>query len=218
MDKIKVIRKNGVTYYLQPYNTIHTGLCCCGIEVPDWVTTVRFDNSILDDVHVTKKYNGTAKPEVIQDVKKGFKKYTKGIVSIRIQEMANGRRFENIKKLIIGESIKKIVIENEMFPNVRCVESHSENFYSGSMLMERTYPTGGELLNSFCLGPDEPLDLDKVVCIWKEGALRGCQSQEIKNAENLLTANAETFRNSLIKTTDRIRECGVTMMGPIIRI
>lgn len=216
MDKIKVIRKNGVTYYLQPYNTIHTGLCCCGIEVPDWVTTVRFDNSILDDVHVTKKYNGTAKPEIIQDVKKGFKKYTKGIVSIRIQEMANGRRFENIKKLIIGESIKKIVIENEMFPNVRCIESHSENFYSGSMLMERTYPTGGELLNSFCLGPDEPLDLDKVVCIWKEGALRGCQSQEIKNAENLLTANAETFRNSLIKTTDRIRECGVTMMGPII--
>ena len=216
MDKIKVIRKNGVTYYLRPYNTIHTGLCCYGIEVADWVTTVRFDNSIFDEIYVTKKHEGTTKPEVIQDVKKGFKKYTKGIVEIKIQEMTDGRKFKNVRKLIIGESIKKIVIENEMFPNVRCIESHSENFYSGSMLMERTYPSGGELLNSFCLGPDEPLDLDKVVYIWKEGALRGCQSQEIKNAENLLTANAETFRNSLIKTTDRIRECGVTMMGPII--
>lgn len=216
MNKIKIVRKNGVTYYLQPYNTINTGLCCCGIEVANWVTEIRFDNSILDEVYVTEKHEGIAKPEVIQDVKKGFKKYAKGIVAIQIQEMANGRRFENVKRLIVGESIKKIVIENEMFPNVRYIESHSENFYSGSMLMERTYPTGGELLNSFCLGPDEPLNLDKVVCIWKEGALRGCQSQEIKNAENLLTANAETFRNSLIKTTDRIRECGVTMMGPII--
>ena len=99
MDKIKVIRKNGVTYYLQPYNTIHTGLCCCGIEVADWVTTVRFDNSIFDEIYVTKKHEGIAKPEVIQDVKKGFKKYTKGIVSIRIQEMANGRRFENNRRV-----------------------------------------------------------------------------------------------------------------------
>lgn len=216
MDKIKVIRKNGVTYYLQPYNTIHTGLCCCGIEVADWVTTVRFDNSIFDEIYVTKKHEGTAKPEVIQDVKKGFKKYPKGIVEIKIQEMTDGRRFKNVRKLIIGESVVKIGIENEMFPNVRYIESHSENFYSGSMLMERTYPSGSELLNSFCLSPDEPLDLSGVVGIWKKGALKGCQSQEIKNAESLLTANAETFRNSLIKTTDQVKEYGVIMMGPII--
>lgn len=82
--------------------------------------------------------------------------------------------------------------------------------------MERTYPSGSELLNSFCLSPDEPLDLSGVVGIWKKGALKGCQSQEIKNAESLLTANAETFRNSLIKTTDQVKEYGVIMMGPII--
>lgn len=216
MDKIKVIRKNGVTYYLRPYNIIHTGLCCYGIEVADWVTTVRFDNSIFDEIYVTKKHEGTAKPEVIQDVKKGFKKYPKGIVEIKIQEMTDGRRFKNVRKLIIGESVVKIGIENEMFPNVRYIESHSENFYSGSMLMERTYPSGSELLNSFCLSPDEPLDLSGVVGIWKKGALKGCQSQEIKNAESLLTANAETFRNSLIKTTDQVKEYGVIMMGPII--
>lgn len=216
MDKIKVIRKNGVTYYLRPYNTIHTGLCCYGIEVADWVTTVRFDNSIFDEIYVTKKREGTTKPEVVQDIKKGFKKYTKGIVEIKIQEMTDGRRFKNVRKLIIGESVMKIGIENEMFPNVRYIESHSENFYSGSMLMERTYPSGSELLNSFCLSPDEPLDLSGVVGIWKKGALKGCQSQEIKNAESLLTANAETFRNSLIKTTDQVKEYGVIMMGPII--
>lgn len=216
MYKIKVIRKNGVTYYLRPYNIIHTGLCCYGIEVADWVTTVRFDNSIFDEIYVTKKHEGTAKPEVIQDVKKGFKKYPKGIVEIKIQEMTDGRRFKNVRKLIIGESVVKIGIENEMFPNVRYIESHSENFYSGSMLMERTYPSGSELLNSFCLSPDEPLDLSGVVGIWKKGALKGCQSQEIKNAESLLTANAETFRNSLIKTTDQVKEYGVIMMGPII--
>lgn len=216
MDKIKVIRKNGVTYYLRPYNIIHTGLCCYGIEVADWVTTVRFDNSIFDEIYVTKKHEGTAKPEVIQDVKKGFKKYTKGIVEIKIQEMTDGRRFKNVRKLIIGESVVKIGIENEMFPNVRYIESHSENFYSGSMLMERTYPSGSELLNSFCLSPDEPLDLSGVVNIWRKGALKGCQSQEIKNAEGLLTANAEAFRNSLIKTTDQVKEYGVIMMGPII--
>lgn len=216
MDKIKVIRKNGVTYYLRPYNIIHTGLCCYGIEVADWVTTVRFDNSIFDEIYVTKKHEGTAKPEVIQDVKKGFKKYPKGIVEIKIQEMTDGRRFKNVRKLIIGESVVKIGIENEMFPNVRYIESHSENFYSGSMLMERTYPSGSELLNSFCLSPDEPLDLSGVVGIWKKGALKGCQSQEIKNAEGLLTANAEAFRNSLIKTTDQVKEYGVIMMGPII--
>ena len=168
MDKIKVIRKNGVTYYLRPYNTINTGLCCCGIEVADWVTEIRFDNSIFDEVYVTKKHEGTAKPEVIQDVKKGFKKYPKGIVEIKIQEMTDGRRFKNVRKLIIGESVVKIGIENEMFPNVRYIESHSENFYSGSMLMERTYPSGSELLNSFCLSPDEPLDLSGVVGIWKK--------------------------------------------------
>ena len=216
MYKIKVIRKNGVTYYLRPYNIIHTGLCCYGIEVADWVTTVRFDNSIFDEIYVTKKHEGTAKPEVIQDVKKGFKKYPKGIVEIKIQEMTDGRRFKNVRKLIIGESVVKIGIENEMFPNVRYIESHSENFYSGSMLMERTYPSGSELLNSFCLSPDEPLDLSGVVGILKKGALKGCQSQEIKNAESLLTANAETFRNSLIKTTDQVKEYGVIMMGPII--
>ena len=216
MYKIKVIRKNGVTYYLRPYNIIHTGLCCYGIEVADWVTTVRFDNSIFDEIYVTKKHEGTAKPEVIQDVKKGFKKYPKGIVEIKIQEMTDGRRFKNVRKLIIGESVVKIGIENEMFPNVRYIESHSENFYSGSMLMERTYPSGSALLNSFGLSPDEPLDLSGVVGIWKKGALKGCQSQEIKNAESLLTANAETFRNSLIKTTDQVKEYGVIMMGPII--
>lgn len=216
MDKIKVIRKNGVTYYLRPYNIIHTGLCCYDIEVADWVTTVRFDNSIFDEIYVTKKHEGTAKPEVIQDVKKEFKKYTKGIVEIKIQEMTDGHRFKNVRKLIIGESVIKIGIENEMFPNVRYIESHSENFYSGGMLMERTYPSGSELLNSFCLSPDEPLDLSGVVGIWRKGALKGCQSQEIKNAESLLTANAETFRNSLIKTTDLVKKYGVIMMGPII--
>ena len=191
------MKKEMETVYENKDNVVYTISndlnSCYDIDVPDDVETVML---------------GIREDETIRT----------GALILAFNLVKSEKSFPNVKKLIIGSHIFHISIPNALFPNVREVISYSKHFDSGKYIVHLTdsYSPMKLLYNSFCLGPDEPLDLDKVVCIWKEGALRGCQSQEIKNAENLLTANAEAFRNSLIKTTDRIRECGVTMMGPII--
>ena len=84
------------------------------------------------------------------------------------------KQYPNVTKLIIGEQVKVIEISNFMFPNVRDVESKSEFFLSGSMLIN----SDNMLLNSFCLREDEQIDLSNVTYIC-DYALEGCRSKDI---------------------------------------
>lgn len=103
------------------------------------------------------------------------------------------KQFPNVKKLVIGNEWNSIRLSNMMFPNVREVESNSNKFESGPMLIYyRRYNDRYELLNTFCRDKDDVLDLAKIdtVC---EFALEGCTCNNIINTDRIKRININAF-------------------------
>ena len=114
------------------------------------------------------------------------------------------KQFPDVKEIIIGKDITNVTIDNEMFPNVRKVTSKSVYYKSGTMLI---FAKNDRLDNTFCLQPDETIDVSGIKRIG-ERAFSGCLSTKMINAEkvDLLYPNAfdgsmflfQPYKNNLI--------------------
>lgn len=93
------------------------------------------------------------------------------------------KSFPDVEKLIIGEDVVSIEILNTLFPNVRWVLSMNYEFETGPYLVYNHF--GFEtLLNVFCRGVDETIDLGDIDSI-DSFAFKGCESLNITGGENI---------------------------------
>lgn len=103
------------------------------------------------------------------------------------------KQFPDVKEIIIGKDITNVTIDNEMFPNVRKITSKSMYYKSGTMLISAKWD---RLDNTFCLQPDEVIDLNGVKRIG-ERAFSGCLSTKITNAEKVDSLYSHAFDSSM---------------------
>lgn len=103
------------------------------------------------------------------------------------------KQFPDVKEIIIGKDITNVAIDNEMFPNVRKVTSQSMYYKSGTMLI---FGRVDRLDNTFCLQPDEVIDLNGIKKIG-ERAFSGCLSTKIINAEKVDLLYPHAFDGSM---------------------
>ena len=80
------------------------------------------------------------------------------IKEVRMYE--NKKRFPQIERIYIADSVMSIRIPNKMFPNVKEIISDSKSFQSGNLLIRKAL--GVCLFNTFCKKADELIDLNGV--------------------------------------------------------
>ena len=164
-----------------------------GIKIPDGVETITFSSEGSNSNAVNLR---------------GLNYQFPNAVNLR----GLNYQFPDIKEIIVGKDILDIYIDNEMFPNVRKVTSHSTKFKSGSMLIYNgySYPS---LYNTFCLNADEVIDLKGVKCIHRR-AFSGCLSTRIINADKIANVDKDAFEGSMFPYLPH--KNGVVMAGPIL--
>lgn len=126
-------------------------------------------------------------------------------------------RYESVKKIVIPWNVKYIYIPNELFPNVREVESQSKYFDSGKYLVteqENINYGNRTLINSFCLRQDEVLDMSNITAIGKY-ALSGCETTNAINTDGIDEIDAMSFRGSAIEA-QKPEENGCVTFGNVL--
>ena len=93
------------------------------------------------------------------------------------------KSFPDVKKLVIDEDVESIEILNTLFPNVKWVLSMNYEFETGPYLIHN-YFGFKTLLNVFCRGVDETIDLRDIDSI-DSFAFKGCESLNIMGGENI---------------------------------
>lgn len=111
----------------------------------------------------------------------------------RLQDVK--KTFPQVTELHICKNVPLLEITNQMFPNVRKVVSDSPAYISGTMLVEHRFSKSYALRNSFCLADGEEIDLSGIQRI-EQHAFCGCQSTNIKNAAEVVLADASAFEGS----------------------
>lgn len=125
------------------------------------------------------------------------------------------KQFPDVTTLIIENKIQHIEISNFLFPNIKNVISKNEMFENGNLLLERNYGRDGyNLLNVFCKGPKELIDLSKVIRV-RSYAFAGCRSKNIVNAGNILTMDVKSFSGSVFDM-DNDYEKGIKAIGSFL--
>lgn len=128
----------------------------------------------------------------------------------------NEKRFPQIERIYIADSVMSIQIPNKMFPNVKEIISDSKSFQSGNLLIRKApgYAKGVCLFNTFCKKADELIDLNGVRTI-AGNAFDGCESSNIINAGGI----KEVYQNAFYGY-EKISELpivdGVHMLGNIV--
>ena len=104
--------------------------------------------------------------------------------------------FPDVKELHISEHAGVISISNEMFPNVRKVTSEKNFYGEGSMLCGGLH---GDftLYNTFCLKPDETVDLSGISAIL-DFAFSGSETLNVTGSDGINTYNSAAFNGSAI--------------------
>ena len=123
--------------------------------------------------------------------------------------------FSSVENLMIGRNVLSIVIPNKMFPNVRKIESKSNNYMTGKYLIERTGMRGMRLVNTFGQDDGDAIDFTQFNQIG-DYAFEGCKA---KNAVGL-----DKMRISVIQATafvdsgflDQPFIGGIKCLGPFI--
>lgn len=122
------------------------------------------------------------------------------------------KQFPDVTTLIIENKIQHIEISNFLFPNIKNVISKNEMFENGNLLLERNYGKDGyNLLNAFCKGPEELIDLSKVIRV-RSYAFEGCRSKNIVNAGNISSMDVKSFSGSIF-AMDNDYEKGIKAIG-----
>jgi len=131
------------------------------------------------------------------DIAPGIKEVT---IKYDLLMLGCEKSFPDVEKLIIGEDVVSIEILNTLFPNVRWVLSMNYEFETGSYLV---YNHVGfkTLLNAFCRGADETIDLGDIDSI-DNFAFKGCESLNIIGGEDIKDWQAieqDAFSESALK-------------------
>ena len=92
------------------------------------------------------------------DIAPGIKEVT---IKYDLLMLGCEKSFPDVEKLIIGEDVVSIEILNTLFPNVRWVLSMNYEFETGSYLVYNHFGFK-TLLNAFCRGADETIDLGDI--------------------------------------------------------
>jgi|GEM_PF-3403651 len=140
-----------------------------------------------------------------------------------VRMLENKKRFPQIERIYIADSVTSIRIPNKMFPNVKEIISDSKSFKSGNLLIRTAlgYARGVCLFNTFCKKADELIDLNGVETI-AENAFDGCESSNIVNVGGIKEVHQNTFygyeKISELPIVDGVHMLGNIVMdyGPII--
>lgn len=118
------------------------------------------------------------------------------------------KQFPNVTELVIPCEVTELHISNYMFPNVRNVKSSSIHYCDGVPFLVSLFNNIDKLENSFCLKPDETLDLS---CIYSIGdyALEGCRSSNVLVGYNY-------YRDSEIRFSKHTFDGSIYMLQPYI--
>ena len=71
------------------------------------------------------------------------------VITDNVSMLESQKSFPDVEQLVISDNIEKIHIRNELFPNIKNVDSHSCEFEPGKYLVGYTYAMDMELLNVF---------------------------------------------------------------------
>lgn len=132
------------------------------------------------------------------DIAPGIKEVT---IKYDLLMLGCEKSFPDVEKLIIGEDVVSIEILNTLFPNVRWVLSMNYEFETGSYLVYNHFGFK-TLLNVFCRGADETIDLGDIDSI-DNFAFKGCESLNIIGGEDIKDWQAieqDAFSESALKS------------------
>lgn len=132
------------------------------------------------------------------DIAPGIKEVT---IKYDLLMLGCEKSFPDVEKLIIGEDVVSIEILNTLFPNVRWVLSMNYEFETGSYLVYNHFGFK-TLLNAFCRGADEEIDLGDIDSI-DNFAFKGCESLNIIGGEDIKDWQAieqDAFSESALKS------------------
>lgn len=109
--------------------------------------------------------------------------------------------FPNIKKLVIEPGAAEIFVDNEVFPNVKRVDSHNPQYLSRDRMLVRIRYNGTvtaySLRNVFDLASNMPVNLSMINVI-ERLALCQCMSTELINTGSLQCVSINSFEGSAI--------------------
>lgn len=135
-----------------------------------------------------------------------------------IEMLDTDESFPNVTKLIIGKDIERIQMANSLFPNVREVISESCWFTSGKYVVFQFLCDKDEIFlsleNTFCLRPDEILDLKDINGI-DDYALDGCMTTNLINTEKIQTLGINVTNGSAFEDMD-FGEDGLLKTGTLL--
>lgn len=133
------------------------------------------------DAGVTRYHNIEEKCDIDLDVEPGVKKVE---IFANLKMPDSDKCFPDVERLVISDKVYSIEIKNELFPNVKKVESRSGYFESHECLIERNYKTGVTLLNTFCKGKNDFIIINRVERIAKN-AFHGCRCTNVRGTHNI---------------------------------
>lgn len=85
------------------------------------------------DVGVTRYHNRENKCDIDLDVEPGVKMVE---IFANLEMPDSDKCFPDVERLVIADGVYSIEIKNELFPNVKKVESHSNYFISHECLIK----------------------------------------------------------------------------------
>ena len=133
------------------------------------------------DAGVTRYHNREEKCDIDIDVEPGVKRVE---IFANLKMPDSDKCFPDVERLVISDGVYSIEIKNELFPNVKKVESRSGYFESHECLVERNYKTGVTLLNTFCKGKNDFIIINRVERIAKN-AFHGCRCTNVRGTHNI---------------------------------
>lgn len=134
------------------------------------------------DTGVTRYHNRENKCDIDLDVEPGVK-----MVEIfdNLEMPDSDKCFPDVERLVIADGVYSIEIKNELFPNVKKVESHSNYFISHECLIKKVCnPSSMILLNTFCKDENDFITINQVDRIAKN-AFHGCRCTNVRGTHNI---------------------------------
>lgn len=134
------------------------------------------------DVGVTRYHNRENKCDIDLDVEPGVKMVE---IFANLEIPDSDKCFPDVERLVIADGVYSIEIKNELFPNVKKVESHSNCFISHECLIEKVCNPGSmTLLNTFCKDKNDFITINQVNKIAKN-AFHGCRCTNVRGTHKI---------------------------------
>lgn len=134
------------------------------------------------DAGVTRYHNRENKCDIDLDVEPGVKMVE---IFANLEMPDSDKCFPDVERLVIADGVYSIEIKNELFPNVKKVESHSNYFISHECLIKKVCnPSSMILLNTFCKDENDFITINQVDRIAKN-AFHGCRCTNVRGTHNI---------------------------------